>query len=359
MRLKDVVNHLFILLPTLTDLFSETLAVSSLTSSGTTATLVTTAAHGLSTNDFVNVSGSLVPNLITTLTQVANIASATTSNNHDLTQGFQETITISGATEADYNGTKTLLTVDNRKNFTYEITGNPSSPATGSPELLEDLKFGYDGWHQIIVIDPTTFTFVIPQVLGSPAEGTIKCKVRTRVTGIISLEKALASYTKQNTDKLWAFVVLGNRVANKDRQANTDATSTPGQGNDFRQLVIQPLSIYVVIPAIQQIGAREARDKADELLPILCNTLLRKIFPSGFVQPSYSGLVFSSDNFGEYNNAVYVHEFIFESTEYITYGDTFLPDFGTAFRDIDSDYLSAFTDKIIMTDHVDLDNVPL
>ena len=194
MQISDVVKQLWLVVPTLTDLFTDDLDVVSITSSGTTATVTTSSPHGLSTGEVARIFGALVPNTITSLTQVDNVASATPGSPHDLTEGFEDTkidpITIEGATESEYNGSHNLISVPDRNNFTYEITGDPSSPATGSPLLLEDLKFGYNGFFNIVLTSTTTFTYTIPKVLGSPAGGTIFCRVRQRIICLISQERA-------------------------------------------------------------------------------------------------------------------------------------------------------------------------
>lgn len=76
-------------------------AISSLTRSGGTATVTTTAAHGLSTGDVV---------------------------------------TIAGAGQAEYNITATV-TVTSSTTFTYAVTGTPASPATGTITYSQGLTF--------------------------------------------------------------------------------------------------------------------------------------------------------------------------------------------------------------------------
>lgn len=360
MKASDIVKQLWLVMPTLTDLFTDDLDVVSITSAGTTATVTTSAAHGLATGDVARIFGALVPNTITSLTQVDNVASATTSVPHDLTEGFSgskiDPITITGATETEYNGSHNLLTQPDKNNFTYQITGDPSSPATGSPVLLEDLKFGYNGLFNITVTNPTAFTYTIPKALGSPASGTIFCRVRPRISALISQSRAEQVYTSQATDKLWAFVVLGERIANKDRATLTDATSSIGEGTTFRQFLIHPFAIYLFIPTTAEIGGNEARDLSNDLLTQFTSSLARLLFPSGFVENPYSGVVFQADNLAAFNGSFYVHEYIFEGTEYITYDDTNTPDIGVAFRDIDMSITSDFSGKEIMTAKVNLDD---
>lgn len=66
---------------------------------------------------------------VDSITRTGNTAFVTTVNNHHLTSG--QSITISGANESDYNGTFEI-TVTSSTEFTYEVTGTPTTPATGS-----------------------------------------------------------------------------------------------------------------------------------------------------------------------------------------------------------------------------------
>lgn len=358
MRADDIVLQLWAIVPTITDKFSDDLDVVSITSSGLVATVSTLTSHDLNTGDPVNVFGSKVPNPLTSLTQVDNIGSATTTNDHDLTTGFPNTtvdpITIEGATEPDYNGEHPLLSVPDRKNFTYQITGNPTSPATGAPTLIEDLKFGYNGLHVVTVTGTNTFTYAIPKVLGSPAAGDFKIRTRFRISAIISAERAEESYTKQGTDKLWAFVVLDQRVANKSRSTNTDGVTDIGVGAAFRQYVLHPFAIYVFFPTTTEIGARKSRDEANDLLAVFCSSVVGIRQSSNFTQEPYTRTVYDSDNFFLYNTAFYIHEYIFQASEYITFKDTAGIDFGVAFRDIFLTYETSIGEETF-TDHVNLD----
>lgn len=67
---------------------------------------------------------------ITSLTRSGTVATAETSASHFLATGM--TVTISGATEGDYNGSYSItVTADNE--FTYTVANSPSTPATGTP----------------------------------------------------------------------------------------------------------------------------------------------------------------------------------------------------------------------------------
>ena len=67
---------------------------------------------------------------ITDLISVGGIATATTSIDHGLATNNE--VVISGANEAEYNGTF-IIVVLSETEFQYTITGTPASPATGTP----------------------------------------------------------------------------------------------------------------------------------------------------------------------------------------------------------------------------------
>lgn len=118
---------------------TATNAAGSVTFSGTATTLIpagtelqranglqyTTDALGTISTSTVNISG---------LTFSGGLATATTATDHNLASGI--TIdSITGATESEYNVTNVIITVTGSNTFTYAVTGSPSTPATGSPQV--------------------------------------------------------------------------------------------------------------------------------------------------------------------------------------------------------------------------------
>lgn len=67
---------------------------------------------------------------VTEATFNAGVVTLTTATNH----GFHplSVISVSGATQPEYNGEFRISSIPNPNQLTYEITGNPSSPATGT-----------------------------------------------------------------------------------------------------------------------------------------------------------------------------------------------------------------------------------
>lgn len=128
-------------------------SVSSITRSGTTATVTCGVAHTLSDGDPVKISGadqsayngifqasyidatsfkievSTSTAAVTSITRSSNTATVTTTANHGYTNG--QKATISGATQTDYNGTYTIA-VTGLDTFTYTVSNSPATPATGT-----------------------------------------------------------------------------------------------------------------------------------------------------------------------------------------------------------------------------------
>ena len=256
---------------------------------------------------------------ITSLTSSSGIAEAQTVNPHNYSTGM--TITIAGADQSEYNGSFQITVTDIDK-FQYAISGTPVSPATGTITSSASISFTYES------NDP----------VNSPAVGTITARLRPRISRVVEENQAITAYTEQNLDKLWAFVVIGDRIANKSREVMSDATNTVGRGEEFRQLMIQPFSIFTIFPATQEIAAAKERDNADDLTLPFLKSLLRVKFPSGFEEDAYSGTIFSGDRFFLYNKAIYVHEYAFETTAWVVYGDTIEPEHSVAFNEIDLEF---------------------
>ena len=66
---------------------------------------------------------------ISSLTRSGSTATATTTSNHNLATGVS--VVISGASQSEYNITATISVISNTQ-FTYTISGTPATPATGA-----------------------------------------------------------------------------------------------------------------------------------------------------------------------------------------------------------------------------------
>jgi hypothetical protein len=66
---------------------------------------------------------------VLSITRVSTTATVTTDGDHRFVPG--EAITIAGADQAAYNGSKTV-TITGASTFTYSVAGSPATPATGT-----------------------------------------------------------------------------------------------------------------------------------------------------------------------------------------------------------------------------------
>lgn len=336
MKIQDVVLKLYEELPKHTDKFTASLGIQSITTSSGKAIVTTTTSHELSTGDIVTIGG--VNNPISILSMVRNgiFVSVETSIDHDLTENYQDTVIIDGANEPEFNGEFTLVKVPNRRNFVFQKDDSGATTSTGVPELLNGTGLGYNGIYQVTVTSATQFEYDLQAPTGGDGiVDSAKLTVGYRITGAVSVDRALDIYTKKGNDELWAFVVLGNVVANKDRENLSDAIYVyGGTGTQYRQQLIQPLSVYVVAPSTESVSGSPQRDEMEDLFPAFSKSLLGVAFDSKLAQNAYYRIVFDQHGFRDYNTAYYVHEFRFQSVADLTFADTIGESYNVAFRDI-------------------------
>jgi len=363
MKAESIIQQLAIALPNFSDKFTTNFDITSLTRSGTTVTAVTSAAHGLVVGKQAIITGAKTPISIGTLIRAGVIGTLISDSDHDMTENFSADVELSGSTEAEFNGTFTVLTVPNRRTITFTMDDSGATVATGSPLLLNGSSFlkQYNGLKEVDTVpSPTSFTYEITDTtLFSPAAGTIKAKTEPRISGAISIDRIVDAYTKQAQDEYWAFVVLGDVFASKSRKIESDATDNQQRGNEFRQQIIQPFTIVVAIPTKTEIAARAARDEAEDLLRPICRSVLFKKFDSQLFVGAQNPSQFVDHGFTAYNTAFYLHSYNFESTADITFDDTIGYDESVAFRDIISNMtIDLGTREDPLTANIDLDEDP-
>jgi hypothetical protein len=349
------------MLPKHSNVFTANVSISSLTQTAGTATATTATAHGLAVGDQVNLVGVKTPIVISTLTRSGTVGTLVTATNHDLTEGYSTEVEIAGATEAAFNGTFTILAVSSRTTVTFTMADSGATTATGSPLLLNGANYlnQYNGlWQVATVPSTTTFTFTVPATLASPAAGSPVAKTLPRISAVVSEDIIVDAYTKQPQADAWAFVVLGDVTASKSRHIDSDAVSNLQRGDNFRQQLIQPVTVYVVIPSRDENAARAARDQCEDLLQPLTKSLVFKAFSTGLNVATRGPLNFVGHGFAAYHRAWYMHAYEFQQVADLTFEDTVGYDDDVAFRDISLDMrLSPGTGTQILTADINLDEV--
>lgn len=349
MKAQFIQNQLLSDLPIYTNLFHDTLAIASMSFTLATleVTVTTTTDHGLVTNNFMNIQGIREKNLLSSLTSSNGIATAVASNRTDLTQGFQDTINISGADQLEYNGEHTLLDVIDSSNFTYSITGTPISPATGSIFLNEEKSLSYNGFFVITKIDDTTFTYTVSRPLLDPDFSNGIIFINPRIFVVVNTERALEEYTRREQNKLALFLVLNATEANRNRANVSDASDRIKSPDEFRQALINNFTISVFSPTTTEVGAAQSRDQMEDVRFFLLNSLLKKVLPTGTGADSPSdGITYVNDDSEEYTGAYLVHNFVFQVVYDLTQKDIVKLPQNVAVLNIIANYLNGFDETI-------------
>jgi len=363
LKASDVILQLYSKIPQYTDKFTVDAVLSSVTSVGLVATGATTTNHGLSIGDLVNITEIKTPVVISTLTRVDDILFCETATDHDLTEGYQENVEIADANEAEFNGTFTLLSVTNRRNFTLQTTDSGATTGTGTILGLDIGKDRYTGLKTVVSV-PTvkTFTYALDIAIPSASSGTGVASVGFRISGSATLQRAVDSYTKQELEDLWMFVVLGSVTASKDRNINSDAIAVQNSGTDWKQQLIQPFSIHCFVSVGDELSARNIRDDFEDIAAFIFKSIVGVKFESGLAQGAYYKTVFDSHGVQNYNNAIYIHTFNFQTVADLTFGDIVSdPEGEVAFRDISLNMSTDLmtTDSEILSNNIDLDEEAL
>ena len=337
MRAQDIVNQLAIVLPTQADDFTTQISVTSISRSGTTVTVTTDVDHGLTAGKQVNMNGVITP-INCSITRSGIVGTLVTTSDHDITENAGYDVQIDGATQPEFNGTFTLLTVPNRRTITFQMDDSGPTSASGSPQLLNGFNIfqTYNGLREVTAI-PASDQFeyeITDSGLAQPIGDSIVAKTNPRISAAVNFERLLDAYTRQPQDEAWLFVVIGDALADKNRNIDTDSTDNIQNGHFFNQRLIQGVSLYVFLPTSAEISGREARDRCEELLKPICNSILTKKF-SSLVENTNNPLMITGHGFQAYNGAFYVHQYAFEATLQLGETDTYIPADDVAFRDID------------------------
>jgi len=363
-KAEDIIIQMRGTLPFNSDAVSTNLSVISIVPSGSDALVTSVGNHGVSSGQSVVITGADSPIAITTLTRTGVVGAAEFTSAHDYTFGVTLNIIIDGANEANFNGTFVITKVPNRFNVEFTMVDAGAITATGDPQGLNagSILQGYNGVFSVVSVPTsTTFTYTPIQAKTLDATGTITARTDVRISGAISLERAMDSYTKQAKEDLWLFVVLGDVVASRNRKMTSDFVDNlqrAQQGEGFRQQTAQTFSVFAFIPTSDSIGGRAEGDLAQELFIPVCQSVLFFEFDTLYAEGEENPVQFTSHGFEGYNTAFYVHRYSFEMAADLSFADTvgYSPD--VAFRDIAMTTGLTTGDETFTTD-MNLDDEPV
>ena len=344
MKAEDIIKALVARLPDLTDKFCDTAAIDTITSTGLVATATVAAGHGRVDNELVTITGADSPITVVSVTRFGDLATVITATNHDLTfsdreiaRGNEQEITLSGANEAEFNGTFALSSVIDRLTFIIVIADSGPTAATGTILVTgaSSAFAQYNTSANITVLNTTQFTYPVLDSIPNDATGTPIFHSGHRITGAVTIERFLDAYTNHVKDHWWCVVVLGDVIASKGRQNRTDSTDQFSDGQYYQQSITQPFGVYLIAPASHTIAARPQRDDMEDVVPLIMKSVLLAQFPTGFSAIKQNRATFTAHGFFLYNGPVYIHEITFEQNADLLFVDSVGSDPHVAFRDIE------------------------
>lgn len=373
MRAADIVEQLQRKLPLVTSVFSDELTVASLVHVGTTATVTTTAAHGLAPGAQVTIFGARTPVPVASISHAsgASYAIVTTSEDHDLTlyrfRTEANVVEVDGANEPEFEGLRTVVAVPNRR--TVHVAVDPSAPlsATGTIRLLGASTYlrNVRGRYAVATV-PSATSFTVTHDAASDlgtAVGPAFVRTRPRVTGAQSPASAVLSHSQEAggaASKAWAYVVLDDSTPVRQTAAPAEAFAVNKLSGGWSQMVVQRFGVLLALPNVSDERGRTARDLAADLLGPIARCLLGAEFDTGFaVRRPAAPVSFAGESAQE--TAVgswYGHRFDFEQIARLGLADTVGNDEHVAFRDIDVEIGHGSGGDVVELD-VDLDEVPL
>lgn len=371
MRAQDIVDKLSAKVPLHTDGFSESVGITSITVVGVTATVTTDSAHGMIDGQNAAILNAEAPVQIDTFLRTGTLAVFETLQDHDFTLSQRDkatggkTLTISGAIEAEFNGTFEIDTVNNRRKITITVADSGPTTITGSP-IVEDANGGiFNGLVPVTNIAATTFDYTLANTYPLDAvvdNATVQTSIR--ILSVLDIEQYLRDvYTKQTIGDDQVVVQLGDVSISKKRGEETDASSSSVGNDSYTPILIQTFAIYLILNVTDQLTAAQARDKVEsEYIPAIFQSVVRAKFDTGFTYNIFRstfvghGVFAYSDDKGK-NKAIYAHEITFEQLVTITGVDMVEIDETVAMRDVEYT-LSNNIGVGTMTADVNLDEEP-
>lgn len=139
---------------------------------------------------------------VTSITRSGTTATVTTGSSHGFVQG--QVVTISGGNETDYNGKKEIITVPTDTTFTYSVSNSTTTPATGTiTATLNNLEIFYYNYPELPTSE--TSSIVLPDnyinILVSYAEGRYWSSAHKRAKasdGFLEYENLIADLEREN-----------------------------------------------------------------------------------------------------------------------------------------------------------------
>ena len=373
MNSSDIVAKLAKSMPLYTSDFGDSIAITTIVPTGSTALATTATAHGKDNGDTIVIIGANAPVEIDTgsFLRTSSQAVFETLQDHDLTLSVRDianggrTITISGATEAEFNGEFALINVVNRRKLIIAVDDSGPTTISGAP-IVENANGGiFNGIFQAANVTANTLEYTLPVAYTLHASGTPVLQINIEISSALDIDHYLMDvYTKQAVGNNQLIVVLGDVTQSKSRTETTDASDSDSGQQDFSPTLIQPFAVYIIINATQSLTGAELRDNVESFyIPAIFKSILRAEFSTGFAISGYKstftghGVYAYGDPAGK-NKALYVHEVAFEQLAKLYESDAVGPVDNVAMRDF-SFTIASSVGAEEMTATTDLDQEPI
>ncbi len=354
MQITPIVLHAAMRLPAVSPLFSDALAVTSMTLAPDGDVVLTTSApHGvmLGSKTVLAITAAGVGNPIAAavLEDDGNLT-LTTTYDHDFTTApagneftpWDAFVTLSGFSDPLINGQRQLVGVLDARTIIVRPGGPVDDTGwTAEASVLDRLPPSVTGWHAAEATGATTLAFPAGADVSRSMTVATPTVVRDiRVWGAVDFATAMKKFVSDNESmsagKAHMFIMPLARVrTSRARAAKTDAIAEVSQASELRLQMLDGFSAVVFLPAKENAGAIAAADKCHG--PIL-HAVLRTFLGLKLPRPELmSGQEYCAI-LGEHgtqlcNGAIYAHVYSFEQPATISRTDALAPyeqaDFGS------------------------------
>lgn len=361
MNVLDIVKHLRVVLPTVSDDFASRFEISSVVVVSGVCTVTTAIPHRLRVGELVSVDKVATKTPILTVAKTGLLAAITTSAAHDLTESLGQEIELEDFTDEDWNGKQTLGSVPNRRNFTIATTA--AAPVlTGDEVLLERNRIdGVNGLHTITAIGATTISYATTAADGIYEATGAGVSGAPRVHACATPDRAREIYDEYRDNigsKAVAFVISEGGSTSKDRLSESDAIAARVSGDDLRLKVVDEFTVAVYLPTEKQIAAERALGRfTGSIMKAVVTSIFGLKLPSVFACGDDYKAIFSGHELIDYDRATMVWGYSFQVPQDLTIDDAVLAFGSRAFRDLDTTVVAGKKEMTVLD--IDLDEEPL
>ena len=319
MTLEDLITQLAIYLPHNSELFTDTYSVRAITRLGDEFEIELDRPHNLSDGKVITLVDTQPQIAITSFTRVDTVGTIVTAIDHDLTKPISPKVSVIGSVNSEFNGEFTVLNIQDKNTITVLMLDSIPSDSGGSSVLQNAGGTGYDYDNTYGVSRTTSDTsFAVNDDrsgIGVPfIDADSQVRARPRIGGGVDLEGFIKGYKNDQEVDWWMFCFLEDVFASKDRNLRTDSIQDASAGEFFRQITIQPFTLYVLKNVSDDALARQARDDCEIMFRGICKSILMHRFNSHLGVGEQGHVHFMNHGRAQFDGTVYVHAFSFQQT---------------------------------------------